>query len=164
MADEKIINDVKKFIDQLQNEISIQSVYLFGSYAKANERKDSDIDVAIVSDKLFDEIMESIRKYQMELRKARRTVSEHELEMYHSFLEYGAIGWMRPDKLPYSFRVQELKNAWFDFFTSISHGKSEIGNYKVSAGVFKSYGHLEQYTFSGIESLRIGLSIKGKND
>lgn len=120
---------------------------------------DSDIDVAIISGKLYDHIMSSIHDYQMEIRENRKAVSEYELKGYHKFLEYGAIGWMRPDLLPNSFRMSELKKDWFDFFGSISHGKSEVGNYKVTAGAFKSYGHLERYALSGLFSLRTKLQI-----
>lgn len=125
---------------------------------------DSDIDVAIVSESLYDKIMMSIHGYQMELRENRKAVTAHELERYHRFLEYGAIGWMRPDLLPTSFRVIELKQDWFDFFDSISHGKSEVGNYKVSAGAFKSYYHLEAYILSGLRSLRVKVQVGILND
>ena len=94
-----------------------------------------------------EEILESIRCYQMKLRKAERSVDEYELQMYHKFLEYVAIGWIRPDQLSLSFQVQDLKNDWFEFFKSISYNQSEVGNYKVSAGVFKSYFHDKQYFF-----------------
>lgn len=121
---------------------------------------DSDIDVAIVSSTLFDHIMTFIHDYQLELRANRKTVSEKELARYHNFLEYGAMGWIRPDLLPTSFRVDELKTRWFKFFASLSNGKSEVGNYKVSAGVFKSYLHLEKYTLSGYQSLKRKIEIR----
>lgn len=124
---------------------------------------DSDIDVAIISATLYDRIMSFIHDYQMGLRENRKAVTYEELKGYHRFLEYGAIGWMRPDLLPTSFRVIELKRDWFDFFDSISHGKSEVGNYKVTAGAFKSYAHLEQYTLSGLRSLRTKLQVGAIN-
>lgn len=124
---------------------------------------DSDVDVAIVSEALYNKIMMSIHRYQMELREHRKTVSASELERYHRFLEYGAIGWMRPDLLPTSFRVIDLKRSWFDFFDSISHGRSEVGNYKVSAGAFRSYYHLEAYTLSGLRSLKAKLEVGALN-
>ena len=122
---------------------------------------DSDIDVAIISAELYDRIMAYIHDYQMELRENRKAVSCEELKGYHKFLEYGAIGWMRPDQLPTSFRVAELKREWFGFFDSISHGKSEVGNYKVTAGAFKSYSHLERYTLSGLRLLKTKFQIGG---
>ncbi|MCI0563539.1 MAG: hypothetical protein MN733_34115 [Nitrososphaera sp.] len=124
---------------------------------------DSDIDIAIISAQLYDRIMMSIHDYQMALRENRKAVSYYELKGYHKFLEYGAIGWMRPDLLPTSFRVHELKGDWFDFFDSLSHGKSEVGNYKVTAGAFKSYSHLERYTLSGLRSLRTKIQVGAIN-
>ncbi len=124
---------------------------------------DSDIDVAIISPELYDKIMSYIHGYQMELRENRRAVSIRELEKYHQFLEYGAIGWMRPDLLPTSFRIREVKEDWFDFFDSISYGKSEVGNYKVTAGAFKSYAHLERYTLSGLRSIRSKIHMEPKH-
>lgn len=151
-------------------EISFHEVFITGS-AKLGfsplKRKffdyDSDIDIAIISALLYERIMSSIHDYQMELRQNRKAVSDNELRDYHKFLEYGAIGWMRPDLLPTSFRVSELKKDWFDFFDSISHGRSEVGNYKVTAGAFKSYSHLERYTLSGLRSLRTTLLVGAIN-
>ncbi len=124
---------------------------------------DSDIDVAIVSNTLFEQILEIIRQYQMELRRFRKSVTEQEIKMYHEFLEYVAIGWIRPDKLPISFQVNELKDNWFDFFQSISYDKSEVGNYKVTAGIFKSYSHLEEYTLSGLKELKKSITLGEKH-
>lgn len=135
----------------------------FSPYKQKPFDYDSDIDVAIISANLYDRIMSYIHEYQMALRENRKAVSYEELKGYHKFLEYGAIGWMRPDLLPTSFRVSELKRDWFDFFDSISHGKSEVGNYKVTAGAFKSYQHLERYVLSGLHSLRTKLQIGAIN-
>lgn len=115
---------------------------------------DSDIDVAIVSPSLYEEIMMRISEYQMQVRKNRTTITTKELDMYHTFLEYVALGWIRPDKLPISFQMGSIKTDWFNFFRSISNGKSEVGNYQVSAGIFKSYGHLERYIYSDIHDLK----------
>ena len=125
-------------------EIDFHEVFITGSaklgfsfYKNKYFDYESDIDVAIVSGKLYDQIMISVQNYQMNLRNSRNSISTRELRMYHEFLEYTAIGWIRPDKLPLSFQVQELKRDWFDFFDSLSYGKSEVGNYKVAAGIFK---------------------------
>ena len=151
-------------------DINFHEVFITGSAKlgfSPHEQKpfdyDSDIDVAIISAQLYDRIMSYIHGYQMELRENRKAVHENELKMYHKFLEYGAIGWMRPDLLPTSFRVYELKRDWFDFFESLSYGRSEVGNYKVTAGAFKSYWHLERYTLSGLRSLRTKLQIGQTN-
>nr|WP_320135630.1 hypothetical protein [uncultured Amphritea sp.] len=123
---------------------------------------DSDIDVAIISPRLFENIMKDISKYQMSFRKARTVVRESELEMYHQFLEYVALGWIRPDKLPISFQMKTFKNDWFNFFQSLSYGKSEVGNYKVNAGVFQSYEHLEDYIVNGLIDVRKRRILRNK--
>ncbi|MBJ2250529.1 hypothetical protein JFT59_04830 [Pseudomonas sp. MF6784] len=151
--------DFKKIITS-QFEISFHEVYITGSgklgfspHKGTNFDYDSDIDVAIISSQLFDNIMGKISEYQMQIRKNRRVIRESELSMYHEFLEYSAMGWIRPDKLPISFQMNVLKNAWFRFFESISYNKSPVGNYKVAAGVFRTYNHLETYIVSGLEGL-----------
>ncbi len=158
----------KRIADRFQ--INFHEVFITGSAKlgfSPHKRKpfgyDSDIDIAIISAALYDRIMSSIHDYQMELRENRRAVSYIELKGYHKFLEYGAIGWMRPDLLPTSFRVHELKRDWFDFFNSISYARSEVGNYKVTAGAFKSYEHLERYTLSGLRSLKTTLQVGAIN-
>ncbi|EKS6735584.1 hypothetical protein OR233_004058 [Enterobacter asburiae] len=126
----------------------------FSPHKKKEFDYDSDIDVALVSPVLFEKIMSDISEFQLQFRKNRGAVQQQELRMYHKFLEYVAMGWIRPDKLPYSFQMKRFKDDWFKFFNSISNGKSEVGNYQVTAGVFKSYHHLEKYTISGIKDLK----------
>jgi predicted nucleotidyltransferase len=121
---------------------------------------DSDIDVAVVSGDLYDRILDEILRFQIELNSSRASVTEKELLRYHQFLEYTALGWIRPDKLPVSFRFYEMKNRWFEFFRSISNGGSEVGNYLVSAGVFKSYFHLERYHVSSLYNIRRDLTAR----
>lgn len=162
---EELYYDFRKRIAE-KFEINFHEIFITGSAKLGfNPHKctsfsyDSDIDVAIVSATLYDRIMEYIHDYQMQLRADRKAVSDRDLRMYHKFLEYGAIGWMRPDLLPTSFQVTELKHDWFNFFNSLSYGKSEVGNYKVAAGVFKSYRHLERYILSGLHSLKLAREV-----
>jgi hypothetical protein len=148
-------------------EIGFHEIFITGSgklgfspHKRTEFSYDSDIDVAIVSSDLFYQMMEKIRCYQMQLRESRIAVSKREISKYHRFLEYVAIGWFRPDLLPDSFDIGDIRERWFDFFTSISDGRSEVGNYKVNAGVFKSYRHLEEYTFSGLESVKKSIEVE----
>ncbi|MDJ0729943.1 MAG: hypothetical protein QNJ33_08120 [Crocosphaera sp.] len=143
-----------------QFDINFYEIYITGSaklgFSPFKEKKfnyNSDIDVAIISPQLYEKMLEPIYEYQMKLRKQRKSISEEELKEYHSFLEYTAIGWIRPDKLPKSFGVKILRKSWFEFFKSISYGRSEVGNYKVSAGVFKSYSYFERYTISTLKQI-----------
>ena len=140
--------------------VYFQEIYITGSaklgFSYLNETEfslDSDVDVAIISAKLFDKYMCNIAKFQMRLRQSRTSISVYEERDYHKFLEYVAIGWIRPDKLPVSFFMKEIKDDWFDYFRSISNGKSDVGNYKVNAGVFRSYKHLEDYISEGLKKM-----------
>lgn len=158
--------DFKKILS-IQFSVPFHEVYITGSgklgFSPFKEKVfdyDSDIDVALISPSLFEKIMRDISGYQMSFRRARNVVREQELKMYHEFLEYVALGWIRPDKLPISFQMKTLKDDWFAFFNSISYGKCSVGNYKVTAGVFKSYDHLESYIVSGLSDLKIKKDVR----
>jgi len=150
--------DFRKRISEKWN-VSFHEVFITGSsklgysYHKGkNFDENSDIDVAIVSSDLFNEIMLTIEDFQWKIRRRQVYLNVEQLEKYHKFLEYLAIGWIRPDKLPSELlrNDKRLKTEWFAFFKSISNGKSEVGNYEVTAGIFKSYKHLEDYIYYGI--------------
>lgn len=44
-----ILKKVKRYLNELKKLIHIEKVYLYGSYAKGNYHKDSDIDIVIIS-------------------------------------------------------------------------------------------------------------------
>ncbi|MEW6701830.1 MAG: nucleotidyltransferase domain-containing protein [Bacteroidota bacterium] len=46
--DKNIIKAIKKFTELANKEFPIQKVILYGSYAKKTQRKESDIDVAVI--------------------------------------------------------------------------------------------------------------------
>lgn len=150
--------DFRKRISEKWN-VSFHEVFITGSaklgysyYKSKSFDKNSDIDVAIVSSDLFNEIMLRVEGFQWMIRRGAIYLNMEQLAQYHKFLKYLAIGWIRPDKLPNELlrNDKHLRNEWFDFFKSISNGKSEVGNYKVTAGVYKSYKHLENYVFYGV--------------
>lgn len=47
-VDVKILRSVEEYIKKISKYYNIQEVYLFGSYAKGTNHKDSDIDIAII--------------------------------------------------------------------------------------------------------------------
>lgn len=141
--------------------VNFYDIYITGSanlgFSYFKETKfsyESDIDVAIVSSELYENILKYIENFQWNIRERNILLSENDIKEYHSFLEYLAIGWIRPDKLPLQIKSNsvKLKNDWFKFFKSISYGKSEVGNYKVTAGIYKSYYHFENYVLNGIKN------------
>lgn len=99
--------------------------------------------------------MSYIHKFQLKLHYNLSILTQYELKKYHKFLRYAALGWIRPDLLPVSLKTEKiktLKDDWFGFFNSISNGNSEVGNYKVTAGVFKTYQHLTEYTLLSLKN------------
>lgn len=122
----------------------VGSARLGFSYVKKTDFSfDSDIDIAIVNNNLFESYYKKIAEFQYIID--RKTITKKEYEDYLAFLKYLAKGWMRPELLPHSFEMKSIKDEWFNFFRSISNGKSEAGNYEVSAGLYKDFTYLEMY-------------------
>lgn len=131
----------------------VGSAKLGFSYIKSTSFSyESDIDVALVSADLFETYLKDICDYQYEHDRIFRELSQDELRKYNRFLQYLVKGWMRPDLLPSRLQVGRLRTEWFDYFASISYGRSTIGNYKVAAGLYKSYDYLERYHMNGLQS------------
>lgn len=47
-VDIDILKVIKKYVKEISKHYNVQEVYLFGSYAKGTNNKDSDIDIAII--------------------------------------------------------------------------------------------------------------------
>lgn len=71
MSNDQVIKIVKNYAENLKScGLTFDSVYLFGSYARGNPQKWSDIDVAIISPKL----REASEKNRLLLWKSRRNI------------------------------------------------------------------------------------------
>ncbi len=55
MDKEQAINLAKRYKALLNDHISVKALYLYGSYSKGNFSDDSDIDIAVVVDRLNDD-------------------------------------------------------------------------------------------------------------
>jgi len=60
MGNEEVINKIKAYIILLKDHFDIDKVFLYGSYSKGKPHKDSDIDVAIVVNKLEGDFFDTI--------------------------------------------------------------------------------------------------------
>ncbi len=60
MDREQVIEKVRKYKALVEEHLRIDSLYLYGSWAKGMGRQDSDIDVAIVMEKIPDEYYDTI--------------------------------------------------------------------------------------------------------
>ncbi len=151
----------KKIADQFKIgffEVMIvgSSKFGFSPYKFTKFTFDSDIDVVLFNEKLFDNFYEIISDYQYQIRTQKIRLNSEQFKKYQKFLQYFVMGWMRPDLLPQNTtEFKELKQKWDQFFKSISHSKSEVGNYIVKGGLFKSYYYAEKYYRSSIEEISI---------
>ena len=98
MDKDEVIKKLKKYTDLLRNRISPRKIILYGSYAKGNWQEESDIDVAVVLDKIEEDFL----TLEAFLYKMRREVddriepilleeSEDKSGFLESILKYGEI-------------------------------------------------------------------------
>jgi hypothetical protein len=123
---------------------------------------DSDVDLAIVAPNLWEKIYNLGMDFEYARRSFHITLHNSQEEKYKQYLQYMAIGWVRPDLMPHASKMKEFKNEWFEFFKSLSYNRSEVGNYKVTAGVFRGHDHLEKYSFNSMRQVRKNLLLQEK--
>lgn len=148
--------------------VSFHEVFVVGSgklgfsFVKNRDSFDygNDVDVAIVSDRLFEEFSIIIRDYQYMLNGGLVTHTAREEKQYRRFLQYFAKGWIRPDMAKNIMNKHKNVGDWDEYFLSISFGKSEVGDHKVAAGIFKSYDYLQRYHFEGLKNYAQGLRTR----
>ena len=61
--DSKVMESIKKYIEKISKYYKIETIILFGSYAKGTQNEDSDIDIAIISSDfkdIFDDMADLI--------------------------------------------------------------------------------------------------------
>jgi len=147
-------NELYEFRDLIAKNFSISfhEVLILGSaklgysyHKESSFSLESDIDVALVNENLFEHYFHNICDYQYGIDNGLVTMNQSEKQEYRIFLKYLVKGWMRPDKLPPKLQIKSMKQDWFDFFKSISYGHSSVGDYKVSGGLFKNFDYLEKY-------------------
>jgi len=108
---------------------------------------ESDIDIVIVSTKLFENLWGNIHEFNIGL--TNRTKDED--NRYKRFLNYFFKGWIRPDLFPFEYPA---KTKWFEFFKSISYKK--YGPQKIACALYYSFNFFEKYHIENINKLRIG--------
>ena len=67
IKNELIMKIVQKYVKKIQENYKVEAIILFGSYAKGTEHEDSDIDIAIITDDLKNDIFDE----QLNLKKLR---------------------------------------------------------------------------------------------
>ena len=71
----EVVELVKRYADRVRKDFDLKKVILFGSHAKGTARKDSDIDVAVVFERIDGDYLDVITR----LSKLRRDI-DHRIE------------------------------------------------------------------------------------
>jgi predicted nucleotidyltransferase len=87
----------KLYVEQVHRDYWVKQAYLFGSFARGNQHKDSDIDIAIILKGSFDEFdtQVDLMKYSrsIDLRIEPHPIAEKEFNKYDALssevLKYG---------------------------------------------------------------------------
>ena len=143
IIDEPTYFELKKVVSEQFN-IHPSQVYMVGSgkmgFSLKRTRRyhpfgdSSDLDLAIVSDGLFDEIW-------MEAFRFKRDGGYWEKE--REFKDYLFRGWIRPDLLPASASFERTEE-WWEFFRELT-SSGNFGSYKISAGLYRAFEFLMAY-------------------
>jgi hypothetical protein len=104
----------------------------------------SDIDVAIVSSAQFDELWKQVYDF--------RYLSAGVWPKEELFKKYLFRGWIRPDALPPTASFPTALE-WWDLFRELTHS-GDCGQYKLAAGLYKSWHFLEQYHMSSVRACK----------
>jgi hypothetical protein len=104
----------------------------------------SDIDLAIISKEMFEDIWKGVFQYQSEMAGWWPKSDK--------FLHYLFRGWIRPDLLPHGHSFSISKD-WWDFFQGLTNS-GEYGPYKIVAGVYHSMYFFENYQSICVDQCR----------
>lgn len=103
----------------------------------------SDIDIAIVSPVLFDQLWSEVFDYEL-----RGGSWPEQL----AFKEYLFKGWIRPDKVPQGASFPTGRAMW-DYFIELTRAR-RFGPYRLRGAVFRSWRFLEAYQAVAVTSCR----------
>ncbi|KAF1084967.1 hypothetical protein SPSYN_01103 [Sporotomaculum syntrophicum] len=103
----------------------------------------SDIDLAIISDELFENFWRAVYIYKNEGSYWPKE---------NDFKDYLFKGWIRPDYLPRSEAFRETED-WWEFFRQLT-SSDRFGPYKIAGGLYFSRFFFESYQSLNIEACR----------
>jgi hypothetical protein len=108
----------------------------------------SDIDVAVVSDALFDRYWLAVLRY---------LAGNPTWEGKSMFRKYLTNGWIRPDALPTS-DAFPMTREWWEFYGSLS-GSVLDGKFRINAGIYRTFEFLEIYQERSVASCKTALEL-----
>lgn len=106
----------------------------------------SDVDVAIVSDRLFDDMWKRCFEF-WHLSGYSKAASYW--PRGKNFRDYIFRGWMRPDCLPTEASIP-LRTEWFEFFREMTNARL-AGDFPIKAGLYRERYFLERYQWQSLD-------------
>lgn len=107
---------------------------------------ESDIDIAVVSTKLFEKVWSEAYTFKKSGAYWPKSTE---------FFKYLSEGWIRPDKLPRK-RNFEFTSHWWDFFNGLT-SSGKYGPYSIKAGLYHSNFFLQEYQKICVEQCKDSL-------
>lgn len=134
------------------NEIILTGSGKLGFSIAPNKRykhfgEDSDIDIAIISETLFDAFWRELLDFNINWTSRTR----RDQEEYNKFNNYFFQGWIRPDLFPFHYKNKKI---WFDFFRDLTYKFYPYGEHKIAAGIYKNFTAFEIYNIKNLRLLR----------
>ncbi|KXX69665.1 hypothetical protein [Flammeovirga sp. SJP92] len=116
-------------------------------YSKDTNKKKSDLDIAIVSNTLFDNQLKMIYEY---------TGSYSNLDLFskkggrNEFAKYILKGWIRPDLVPDNYKISEA-------IKDIQDKYKTLFKRDVNIGIYKNWYYFENYHIENIRKIYLNL-------
>lgn len=96
--DREVVDKVRKYAELVKREMPVKMIILFGSYARGSEKRSSDIDVAVVVERLQNDYLEQsarlfhlIRGIDTRIEPILLTSEGDKSGFLSSILNYGKI-------------------------------------------------------------------------
>jgi hypothetical protein len=116
---------------------------------------ESDVDVAIVSEALFDHIWKLCFQFW---HTSGYQATQAAWGRGEDFRNYIFRGWMRPDMLPVETAVG-YRRKWFEFFRRLISERA-AGDYRVNAGLYRDEYFLRTYQSIALEEAKRRLRLQ----
>jgi len=113
-------------------------------------RPESDIDLAVISSRLYQLIWDELSTHANNSSKMPWDSGKLGDYMVH--------GWLRPDHFPKNVRLRRCDD-WSDIFRSLSADR-ELGRRPIRGALYHSHEHLRMYQLRGLSQCRAELEIQ----
>jgi len=122
---------------------------------------ESDIDVLIVDEKLFDDVWEILLNWHYPIRLSK---SDREKRWFQRPRNAIFEGWLEPDKIQYEGfalpkplePLRDISTKWFNAFQSVSTfvGHPELARRNVNGRLFRTWDHAALYYEDGLRRIK----------